>query len=96
MGNCVSPPAPPSIPPDHPFLSGHAHSSQPVPFGFQGKPPCRVPDSSSRPFPFEMDAGTRRDLQGWVCPGKSFEKFPATATLPDAWQTGDERPKLPD
>jgi hypothetical protein len=35
-----------------------------------------------------MDVGTRRGVQGWACPGKSFEKFPATATLPDAWQAG--------
>jgi hypothetical protein len=35
--------------------------------------------SESRPFPFEMDAGTRRGMQGWTYPEKSFEKFPATA-----------------
>ena len=89
MGNCVSPPAPPSIPPDHPFLGSRIHSSSHG-FGFA----CAV-SSESRPASFGMNAGTRRGLQGRACPGKSFEKFPATATLPDAWQAGGVPPEAP-
>ena len=78
MGNCVSPPAPPSIPPEHPFLGSRIHSSSHG-FGF-----ASAVSSESRPLSFGMDVGTQRGLQGKAYPGKSFEKFPATALLPDA------------
>ena len=52
--------------------------------------------SESRPSSFGIAVGTRSGLQGCACPGKSFEKFPATATLPGTWQEGGPRPKLPD
>ena len=78
MGNCVSPPAPPSIPPEHPFLGSRIHSSSHG-SGFA----CAV-SSESRPLSFGIEAGTQSGLQGWAYQGKSFGKFPATATLPDA------------
>ena len=84
MGNCVSPPAPPSIPPDHPFLGSRIHSSSHG-FGFA----CAV-SSESRPSSFGMDVGTRRGLQGWTCPKKSFGKFPAGSEAFDPRAGGRE------
>ena len=78
MGNCVSPPAPPSIPPDHPFLGSRIHSSSHG-FGFA----CTV-SSESRPLSFGMEFGTTRGLQGGACSRKSLGKLPVIATLPDA------------
>ena len=70
MGNCVSPPAPPSIPPDHPFLGSRIHSSSHG-FGFA----CAV-SSESRPASFGMDVGTRRGVQGKACPGEVLREVP--------------------
>ena len=75
MGNCVSPPAPPSIPPDHPFPGSRIHSSSHG-FGF-----ASAVSSESRPLSFGMKAGTQSDLQDRACPGKSSEKLPANAEL---------------
>ena len=58
MGNCVSPPAPPSIPPEHPFLGSRIHSSSP------GSGFAFAAASESRPSSFGMDCGTTRSLQG--------------------------------
>ena len=70
MGNCVSPPAPPSIPPDHPFLGSRIHSSS------HGFGLASAVSSESRPFSFEMDAGTRRGLQ--TCPGEKLRETTST------------------
>ena len=61
MGNCVSPPAPPSIPPEHPFLLGLAASRFPTPPDFWEKSSVSVPSGIATT---RLARATRTDSQG--------------------------------
>ena len=76
MGNCVSPPAPPSIPPDHPFLSGHPHSSHPVTFGFLEKPPCQAPLLEPSRLSLGRAALTSHGVPSVLFPGEELREVP--------------------
>jgi len=93
MGNCVSPPAPPSIPPEHPFLLGIVHSSHPIPFGFQGKPPLWVPGSESLPSAHASHWADHTRLAGRNEFGRSAsgEKQPSQGFRPGGVAPGVER-----
>ena len=93
MGNCVSPPAPPSIPPDHPFLSGHPHSSHPVTFGFWEKPPCQAPLLEPSRFSLGYAALTTRGVPSRACPGEELRE--ATSNCGTAPLDGHRGAMLP-
>ena len=86
MGNYVPPPAPPSIPPEHPLLSSRIHSSSHG-FGFFK---AFAVSSESRPSSFGLKVGTRRGLQGCAASGKCFGKLPVIARALGPWAGGKE------
>ena len=94
MGNCVSPPAPPSIPPDHPFPLGRVHSSHPVPFGFWEKPPRRVPGSSSRPAFFGMSWADYTRLEGLGVSGRNASGNSRREMRLSAFGLGARKPEV--
>ena len=66
MGNCVPPPAPPSIPPEHPLLGSRSHSRHPA---FAS--PSAVFERAD-PLPLEWRAGKQRGVQGQGVLGKEL------------------------
>ena len=84
---------PPSIPPDHPFLLGHPHSSHPVTFGFWEKPPCQAPLLEPSRFSLEGAALTRRGLPSVLFPGEVLRE--ATSDCGTAPLDGHRGARLP-
>ena len=95
MGNCVSPPAPPSIPPEHPFLLGRVPSSHPAPFGFWEKPPCQAPLLEPSRFSLGRAALTTRGVPSEASPGEELREIPGDCgAFALGWASGHEAPGL--